>query len=44
MFWRVVLKKSKIKLEYDGKKLNFDMLRNVWECDAGKMEILGQIC
>ena len=24
-------------MEYDVKKLNLDMLRNVWECDAGKM-------
>ena len=30
-------KDNKRKLVYGGKKLNLDMLRNVWECDAGKM-------
>ena len=36
-FWRVVVKNNKRTLEYDGKNLNLDMLRNLWECDAGKM-------
>ena len=28
---------SKRNLEYNGDKLNLKMLRDVWECDSGKM-------
>ena len=33
-------KNNKRKLEYGGKKLNLDMLRNVWERNAGNMSNL----